>query len=152
MATVQFNQPTINQTSIYPFAALSIGDHFTVYHRFQHCRVAASEYGRKHNMVFSCRMQEDRSMNVYRVELSQKPVDQRGRNGRRAIPAVNGPTFEQFTTYLATLVVGQSVRLKQYQDMFPIMSDWCSMYSTVYGVMITGGLWHDGTFMITRVS
>lgn len=86
------------RTSQYNFAALEVGKYIQVYTQFQHARVAASEYGRKHNKVFTCRKQEDGSMKIYRVANDQANVDRRGRNAMRAIPVRSVPTFTPHST------------------------------------------------------
>lgn len=122
-----------NLTKQYPFDSLSVGSSFTVYQRFQHCRVAASEYARRHNLVFTCRMAHDNgtdSMTVYRVEVSQRPVDQRGRNARRRIPSQSDPTALQFDTWLASLLPGQSYLMPAtYAHCFNAMQAWCELHS-----------------------
>lgn len=149
--------PTL--TATYPLATLNVGSYFTVYNRFQHARVAASEYGRKHRQAFSCRMQdgEPRSMRVYRVEFDQATVDQRGRNGRRELPdvpaSIVAPTREQYCAWLASFAPGQSYAMPiAYYGMFGNMMEWTRSFSELTGDLFTAGLWHDGTLMITFVA
>jgi hypothetical protein len=136
----------MNLTKSYPFDSMSVGDSFVVNQRYQHARVAASEYARRHNVVFTCRMQEDRSMLVIRVAHDQERVDQRGRNGRRRIPANSDPTQLQFMQWLATFAVGQSYTMPAlYSHLFLAMAAWCELYSirascNVTSVMIGGTL------------
>ncbi len=53
----------MNLTKQYPFGEIKVGQYFEVRDRFQHARVAASEYGRKHRMCFTCRMQAEEIAN-----------------------------------------------------------------------------------------
>lgn len=132
-------QQYTNLTHAYNFGSLQIGDYLVVYERFQHARVAASEYGRKHNMVFSCRMQPNGTMHVYRVNATQATVDRRGRVGKRAIPhKVDFPSKDEFITWLGTLQPGQHVNMvKEYEGMYPVMMAWCELYSLRTGRMIS---------------
>lgn len=118
-------------TASYPFRSMSVGDSFVIRQRFQHCRVAASEYAHRHGVVFTCRMQADRSMIVYRVASDQHPVDQRGRNGRRHIPSQSSdPTALQFDTWLASLAPGQSYLMPaSYRHLYAAMQAWCELHS-----------------------
>lgn len=132
-------QTYTNLTQAYNFGSLQVGDYLVVYERFQHARVAASEYGRKHRMVFSCRMQANSTMHVYRVEGTQANIDKRGRQGKRIIPRkVDLPTKDQFITWLGTLQPGQHVNMiVDYEGMYPVMQAWCELYSLRSGIMIS---------------
>lgn len=147
----------MNLTKLYPFSAMTVGSSFVVYSRFQHARVAASEYGRKHGMCFTCRMEEDngngRTMRVHRIELDQTTVDQRGRNGKREIvtPEVDHPTESEYLGWLATLTGTYNMPLS-YQARYPEMMLWTSQYNDRTGRFVTAGLWHDGSLMITRIA
>lgn len=124
----------MNLTKTYPFDSMSIGDSFVVSTRFQHARVAASEYARRHNQAFTCRVQPDRTMIVYRVANDQKIVDQRGRRGRRRIAAVNDPTAMQFAQWLDSFTPGQSYLMPaHYSHLFAAMIAWCELYSLKHG-------------------
>lgn len=119
-----------NLTKSYPFNSMSVGDSFVVTSRFQHARVAASEYARRNNVVFTCRMQDDGTMIVYRVSIDQQPIDQRGRRGRRRITASVDPTASQFGEWLATFGVGQSYLMPaSYDHLFVAMVAWCELFS-----------------------
>lgn len=150
--------PTL--TSSYPLDSLAVGQYFTVNYRarFQHARVAASEFGRKHSRAFSCRIQDDgQTMRVYRVADSQAHVDKRGRNGRRMLPAIPQsivePTRVQFLEWLRTFAPGQSYSMPvSYSAMYLNMVSWCFEYSSQTGILITAGLWHDRSLMIHRVA
>jgi len=121
----------MNLTKSYPLNQMAIGDYFVVRDRFQHARVAASEYARRHGMAFSCRMQEDGTMHVYRCENNQAIVDQRGSRGRRRIVrAVNEPSAAQFSEWLSTFAVGQSYMMPAcYSHLFAAMLAWCELHS-----------------------
>lgn len=129
-------------TGQYPFAALTVGNYFIVYGRYQHARVAASEYGRKHGMVFSCRMQPDRTMRVYRVASDQANVDKRGRQGKRRIDtSIVMPTEQQFYEWLATFTPGQSFSMPTtYRPHYLLMTAWTTLYALRYKQV-----WHCGT-------
>lgn len=131
-----------NLTQAYNFGSLQVGDYLVIYDRFQHARVAASEYGRKHSMVFSCRMQPNQTMHIYRVSGSQAGVDRRGRQGKRIIPRkVDMPSKVDFLNWLDTLNPGQHVNMVQdYEGMYPVMQAWCELYSLRTGKLI-------GTYM-----
>lgn len=125
-------------TSMYPFRSMSVGDTFRVLSRFQHCRVAASDYSRKHGYVFTCRMQDDGTMLVHRVSNDQKPIDQRGSRGRRRIVVNHDPTQAQFAEWLATFAVGQSYSLPaSYGHLFLVMDAWTEIYSLRSGRQFT---------------
>lgn len=123
-------------TSTYPFQQMSVGDSFTVSDRFQHARVAASEYARRNGVVFSCRMQDDRTMRVHRVENNQAPVDRRGARGRRRIvTAIAEPTRNQFTEWLSTFGVAQAYIMPvNYSHCYAAMEAWCEL-ATLQGAM-----------------
>lgn len=139
-------------TETYPLAALAVGEYFTVRDHFQHARVAASEYGRKHGLVFSCRMQQDRTMRVYRVARDQASVDVRGRNGKRRIDVVVAvPTQVQFNNWLATFQPTQLfVMPKSYQLHFLLMQAWVSLYAIEHGQEWACGTDSNGNLLITR--
>lgn len=141
-----------NRTAQYPFAGMAVGNYFTVWSHFQHARVAASEYGRKNGMVFSCRKQPDGSMRVYRVEGSQALVDQRGRQGKRRIPStVHQPTKQEFVGWLATFAPGQSFTMPAtYSQTFLAMQAWCELYSLQSGIAMHSALQPNGTLLIAR--
>lgn len=126
----------MNRTAKYPLSTMSVGDSFKVYESFQHCRVAASEYARKHGMVFSCRMQDDGSMIVHRCEANQATVDARGARGRRRIvSATTEPTSQQFIEWLTSFGLGSSyVMPSNYSHLFLAMQAWCELaaYRTPY--------------------
>lgn len=137
-------------TKQYPFESMSVGDSFTVIARFQHARVAASEYGRKHGCVFTCRMQEDRTMIVYRVEANQASVDVRGRRGRRRIVANADPTALQFDAWLQGFSVGQSYTMpSSYVHLYAAMQAWCELHSIKRGRTVTATV-QAGTLVIHR--
>jgi hypothetical protein len=130
---------------------MSVGDSFTVTERFQHCRVAASEYSRRFNVVFTCRKQDDDTMIVYRVANDQKPVDQRGRHGRRKIVTVSEPTAMQFDQWLASFEPGQSyVMPETYSHLFAAIIAWCELHSIKRQRSITASL-IGGKLLITRL-
>jgi hypothetical protein len=141
----------MNLTSTYPFDSMSVGDSFTVIGRFQHARVAASEYARKHSQCYTCRMQPDGTMKIFRCEANQIPVDQRGRRGRRRIvQAVNEPSSIQFGEWLATFAVGQSYNMPaSYAHLFTAMIAWCELYSLRSGRNVRAERNGD-TLVITR--
>lgn len=149
--------PTL--TSSYPLESLAVGQYFTVYNRarFQHARVAASEYGRRHSRAYSCRIQEDgRTMRVYRVADNQMRVDQRGAVGRRLLPdvprSIVEPTRAQFLEWLASFAPGQSYAMPvSYSAMYVNMVQWCLEYTNQTNILVTAGLWHDRTLMIHRL-
>lgn len=151
LSAVSLNQGTL--TSQYPFDALAVGNYFTVYSRYQHARVAASEYGRKHGLVFSCRMQPDRTMRVYRVASDQQKVDQRGRQGKRRIDHVLAmPTEQEFYQWLATFAPGQSFSMPTtYRAHYLLMQAWCSLYAIKTSQQWKCGNSSDGTLLITRI-
>lgn len=140
-------------TAQYPFDALTVGNYFTVYARFQHARVAASEYGRKHGMVFSCRMQPDRTMRVYRVASDQARVDQRGRHGKRRIESTTvEPTQVQFNEWLDTFEHGQSYSMPtSYRASYLLMTAWVSLYALQHGEAWKCGTSGKGELLITRL-
>lgn len=148
--------PTL--TSTYPFKSLAIGDSFTVYNDFQHCRVAASEYGRKHGQCYTCRMaDEPRRMTITRCKDSQAVIDQRGRSGRREIPLVPTtivePSRSQYLEWLATFAPGQSYRMPaSYTHLFGNMMLWTAQFSQSTGHMYTAGLMADGSLSIFYVA
>lgn len=124
----------MNLTRQYQFNTLGIGDSLVVYQRFQHARVAASEYARRHNVVFSCRVEYDdagnKSMRIHRVAQDQARVDNRGRNGRRRIASNNEPTALQFDAWLSGFSVGQSyIMPASYSHMYAAMQAWCELHS-----------------------
>jgi hypothetical protein len=138
-------------TATYPLAALAVGQFFTVNSRLQHARVAASEYGRKHGMAFSCRVQEDGSMRVYRCERSQAVIDQRGRNGKRRIDYQQAPTQDQFNTWLATFDAGQlQVISNTMHDHYLLMQAWLSLYALQTGQAWRCGTDSNGNMLVTR--
>jgi hypothetical protein len=147
-------EPIPTLTASYPFASLSVGNYFTVLRKYQHARVAASEYGRKNGMVFSCRMQEDRSMRVYRVAKDQEPVDKRGRHGRRRIDtALHLPTQTEFDAWLGTFKAGQSFAMPiTYRAQFLLMQAWASLYSIHSKQEWKTGNNAKGELMLTRVN
>lgn len=118
-------------TATYPFTALAVGNYFTVEEQFQHARVAASEYGRKHGQCYSCRKQQDGTMRVYRVNVDQRSVDQRGRRGKRRIDvSIPMPTEEQFYSWLATFMPTMSyVMPATYRQHYLLMQAWTSLYA-----------------------
>jgi hypothetical protein len=118
-------------TSQYHFASLTVGNYITVVERFQHARVAASEFARRHGMVFSCRMQPDGTMRVYRVAADQAKVDVRGRTGKRRIPArVDLPTKAQFMQWLDTLPVGTLYYMPiSYASHYMLFDAWIDIYN-----------------------
>ena len=142
----------MNLTKTYPFDSMSVGDSFTILTRFQHARVAASEYSRKHGVCFTCRMQDDGSMKVYRCENNQLPVDQRGRRGRRRIvQAVNEPSSAQFGEWLSTFDIGQRYNMPAiYAHLFTAMQAWCELHSLRTGRMVTAERLGD-MLVITRL-
>jgi hypothetical protein len=142
----------MNHTSEYPFDALAVGNYFTVHDHMQHARVAASEYGRKHGMVFSCRMQPDRTMRVYRCDGSQANVDKRGRQGKRAIPTtIKQPTKQEFFDWLSTFKPGQLfVMPSTYTATFLLMQAWTELYSIKNAATFRSALQSDGTLLIAR--
>lgn len=144
----------MTRTSEYPFDALTVGNYFVVSDHHQHARVAASEYGRKHGMVFSCRMQPDRTMRVYRCDGSQANVDKRGRQGKRVIPTtIKQPTKQEFFGWLNTFKPGQSfVMPSAYTDTFLLMQAWVELYSLKANVSMHSALQSDGTLLIARSS
>lgn len=140
----------LTKRSKYPFLNMQVGQSFTLPSGWdmQHARVAASEYGRRHNMVFTCRMQDDGSMIVYRIEGTQATVDKRGRASKRVIPdvltAANSgmPTEQQFRDWLATLPPGTSYDMPHHYDsMYARFVVWTMTYglntSTAIATMIT---------------
>lgn len=138
-------------TDTYPLRALAVGQHFTVQNRFQHARVAASEYGRKHGMCFSCRMQDDGTMRVYRCERTEAMVDQRGRNGKRRIDYVACPTQDQFNSWLATFAPGQlQVIPRTMQDHYLLFQAWLTLYSMQHGQAWRCGTDSNGNLLVTR--
>lgn len=138
-------------TDTYPLRALAVGQYFTVYSRFQHARVAASEYGRKHGMAFSCRMQDDGTMRVYRCERSQATIDQRGRNGKRRIEYATIPTQEQFNSWLATFAPGQlQVIPRTMREHYLLMQAWLSLYVLTTGLEYRYGTDAIGNLLVTR--
>lgn len=142
-----------NRTSQYPFAALTVGNYFTVTEQFQHARVAASEYGRRHGMVFSCRKQPDRTMRVYRVAADQARVDQRGRQGKRIIPvqAATMPSQSDFCGWLSMFKPGDSFALPSaYAPHFQLMQAWCELHSFRTGVAYRSALQSNGTLLVAR--
>lgn len=147
-----------NLTRQYPFDTMAIGDYFTVFSHFQHCRVAASEYARKHNQVYSCRMQPNdetgqRSMRVYRVAGNQDQVDKRGRQGKRIIPTAQpAPTRNQFFGWLNTFSAGQSFLMPaSYSASFQVMEAWAEVYSLKTGIKFRTALQPSGSLLISRV-
>jgi|SRR5882724_3563429 len=127
----------MNRTKQYGFESLSVGNYVVVTERFQHARVAASEYGRKNNAVFSCRMQDDGSMHVYRCDATQATVDVRGARGKRRIHYSNGPTRDQFNAWLTGLAACTVTMPATYAAQFDLMSAWCELYSLRSGVQVT---------------
>lgn len=146
--------PKQTLTSQYPFDAMTVGSVFTVYSRFQHARVAASEYGRKHGCVFTCRMQDDGSMQVHRVSNDQANVDQRGRrSNRRLAHATNDPTREQFMQWIGSFEIGQSYTMPiAYTHLYSAMTAWCEVYSLRINRSIVATLLPDMTLLIQRVT
>jgi hypothetical protein len=139
-------------TATYPLETLTVGNYFTVTNQFQHARVAASEYGRKHGMVFSCRKQDDGSMRVYRVARDQANVDIRGRQGHRHIPqSIVIPTQEQFNQWLSTFNAGSSYAMPTtYRGHYLLFTAWVSLYA-----LQNAATWHcgnnsNGELLITR--
>lgn len=142
----------MNLTKQYPFESLAIGNYFTVREKYQHARVAASEYARKHGQCYTCRMQPDGTMRVIRVERDQIPVDARGARGRRKIPAtVTFPTKQQFTAWLLNLAPGELYYMPAtYQSQFELMQAWCELCSIKANVSIKSALQANGTLLIAR--
>ncbi len=136
----------MTRTSQYNFDSLAVGNYLVVADHYQHARVAASEFGRKHGMVFSCRMQPDRTMRVYRVEASQSTVDNRGRQGRRRIPQTTPqPTKQQYMGWLATFEPGQSFLMpSDYAGSFQLMQAWTELYSLKVGVQFRAVIQSNG--------
>lgn len=128
---------------------MAIGDSFIVRERHQHARVAASEYARRHGMVFTCRMQEDRTMVVHRVTNDQRPIDQRGRNGRRRIVAPSSdPNAVSFEQWLQSLTPGMSVTIRSnYRHLFSAMQAWVELHALKTGRNVTS-LLHGGELLI----
>lgn len=147
-----------NLTAQYPFDLMRVGDYFTVFSHFQHCRVAASEYARKHQQCYSCRMQAEnpntgiRSMRVYRVESNQDAVDKRGRTGKRKIPQrIEQPTRNQFFGWLNTFRPSQSFLMPvEYRNSFDLMQAWAEVYSLKTGIRFRCGIQPNGTLLIAR--
>ena len=146
------NRPTL--TASYPFASLSVGNHFIVRSRFQHARVAASEYARKNGVVFSCRMQADRTMHVYRVAKDQEPIDKRGRHGRRRIEAaLHLPTQQEFDGWLGTFKADQSFAMPvTYRAQYLLMQAWASLYAIHNKQEWKSGNTANGELMLTRIN
>lgn len=143
---------SMNLTKTYPFHTMQIGDSFTVSARFQHARVAASEYARRHNMVFTCRVQDDDTMIIYRVAQDQAKIDQRGRSGRRRITNTIDPTAMQFGQWLAGFQVGQSYTMpSSYSHLYTAMIAWSELYSLRSGRSIVASM-NGGALLINRLS
>lgn len=142
----------MNLTKQYPFHALSVGNHFTVTERFQHARVAASEFARKNGMVFTCRMQSDGTMRIYRVEASQAAVDSRGARGKRRIPVTaKQPTKAEFMGWLATFQAGQSFAMPTtYVLSFELMAAWVELFAVKTNQTFRTALQPNGTLLIAK--
>jgi hypothetical protein len=142
----------MNLTKQYPFQALSVGNHFIVTERFQHARVAASEFARKHGMVFTCRMQSDGTMHVIRVEANQASVDVRGAKGKRRIPViVKQPTKAEFMGWLAMFLPGQSFAMPAtYTASFDLMSAWVELFAVKTNQLYRAALQPNGTLLIAK--
>lgn len=131
---------------------MSVGDSFIVASRFQHARVAASEYAKRHGCVFTCRMQPDRTMIVYRVASDQARIDNRGRIGKRRIVACTDPTAMQFDTWLATFQVGQAYSMPaSYSHIYVAMQAWCELHSIKRGRHVTA-IVQGGSLIIKRIA
>lgn len=90
-------------------------------------------------------------MLVIRVANDQKPIDARGRNGRRRIPASTDPTQYQFSQWLSVFAVGQSYMMPaSYSHLHLAMQAWCELYSLRNGVVITATQ-EGATLLIKRV-
>lgn len=140
-------------TATYNFAALSVGNSITVYDRFQHARVAASEYARRHNVVFTCRVQDDpRCMVITRCESNQANVDKRGARARRRLPVANDPTQVQFSQWLAGFGIGSTyIMPAHYSHLFLAMQAWCELHSLRNACLVTAHM-EGGTLLITRLA
>lgn len=139
-------------TATYPFTALQVGNYFTVSTKYQHARVAASEYGRKHGMVFSCRKQPDGTMRVYRVASDQRTVDVRGRQGKRRIDtSIAMPTEQQFMEWLATFKPTEMYAMPViYRQHYLLMQAWVSLYALRTNQAWKCGNTTTGELLITR--
>lgn len=151
----------VTKRSNYPFKNMVVGQSFTlpVGWDMQHARVSASEYGRRHNAVFTCRMQEDGSMRIYRVALSQQDIDRRGRNSMRVIPSTeiltlanaNVPTEDQFKQWLGTLTPGSHYDMPiSYSTVYQRMASWVVSYGLEHGVPYSTSLTASGLLRIAR--
>lgn len=143
----------MNLTKQYPFTSMTIGDSFTVSSRYQHARVAASEFARKHGWVFTCRMNEEipgqpRTMTIHRVEQDQATIDNRGRRGRRRIVASCDPSAMQFDQWLLTFTKGQSYTMPlSYSHLYLAMQAWCEVHRLKHGRNMTA-MMHGGELII----
>jgi hypothetical protein len=140
----------MTRTSQYHLETLAIGDSIVVTERFQHARVAASEYARRNNACFTCRMQDDGSMIIYRVNLDQRPIDARGRRGKRKIVSTVDPTALQFQQWLGSFAPGSSYTMpRSYSHLFVAMIAWCELYSIKTGITVTAHVM-NGELLIKR--
>lgn len=153
----------MNKTRLYNLKSMQIGQSVRLPKGWdmQHARVAASDYGRRHNKVFTCRMQEDGSMLIYRCELTQRDIDRRGAVSMREIPSteimtlahVLAPTKEQFTQWLASFAVGQTATLKsQYKPSYKDMVGYVIDYALSTGKGLSTSVSADGLLIIQRTT
>lgn len=151
----------MNRTKTYRFDLLAVGQSIRIPLGWdmQHARVAASEHGRRHNKVFTCRKQEDGSMLIYRVELTQRDIDTRGRNSHRAIPSTeiltlasaDQPTQAQFTQWLTSFTVGQRYTLPlHYSTQYRTWVGWTIDHSLHSHQGFTTTVDSDGSLIIVR--
>lgn len=145
----------MNRTKMYRFHTLAVGQSITLPATWdhQHARVAASEHARRYGKCFTCRMQEDRTMIIYRVEDAQYRIDARGRNGRRHIPAqvASVPTEQTFCTWLATFTDGQSYTVSiAYRNYYARMAQWTIQHSIATNVPYSTSLDSAMQLVITR--
>lgn len=129
-------------TSTYPFESMQVGDSFVVSDRFQHARVAASEYARRNGQCYSCRVEYvdgQRYLRVHRTMNDQIPVDRRGSRGRRRIvQAVAEPSSADFSTWLITFAVGQQyIMPESYTHLYSAMIAWCELHSIKHSVYVS---------------
>lgn len=148
---MQIEQQPETLTEQYHFDLMNVGDAITVYSRFQHARVAASEFGRKHGVVFTCRMQPDRSMVIHRVAQDQSNIDKRGRQGKRRISqSVIDPTQQEFTKWLDTFEVDQSFAMPvTYRHLFLVMQAWTELHALRTGKGFKSGITFAGELLVT---
>lgn len=143
----------MNLTKSYPFDQMAVGDSFTVAERFQHARVAASEYARRYGVVFTCRVQDDRTMRVYRVENNQAPVDRRGARGRRRIvQAIAEPSKHEFQQWLLQFTIAQTyIMPAHYSHCFAAFEAWVELLQFTSLQRYTC-VRSDGTLRIMRIA